>query len=160
MFILCSVFGSCLDGDTDKVAGISEILSFEFTVKMSEFLWQVTLEIKMLAINALLEGQIFDNNQMQNGLIHYIGGIFQPKLDILFGDRLSGSVCYCGYHTQNMTLCLSLVFQIVADVDDMQIFLLSMNYVIVMMIGHVRQPSNDILQCFGMVGLGKDISLE
>ena len=42
----------------------------------------------------------------------------------------------------------------------MQIFLLSMNYVIVMMIGHVRQPSNDILQCFGMVGLGKDISLE
>ena len=39
MFILCSVFGSCLDGDTDKVAGISEILSFEFKVKMSEFLW-------------------------------------------------------------------------------------------------------------------------
>ena len=28
------------------------------------------------------------------------------------------------------------------------------------MIGHVRQPSNDILQYFGMVGLGKDISLE
>lgn len=159
MFILYLVFGSCLDGDIDKVAGISEILSFEYTVKMSDFLSQVTLEIKMLVSNALLEGQIFDNNQMQNGLIHYIGGIFWPKLDILYDDCLSGSVCCC-YHTQNMTMCLSLVFQIVADVDDMQIFLLSMNYVIVMMIGHVRQPSNDILQYFGMVGLGKDISLE
>ena len=38
MFILYLVFGSCLDGDIDKVAGISEILSFEYTVKMSDFL--------------------------------------------------------------------------------------------------------------------------
>ena len=33
IFILRSVFLSCLDGDNDKVAGISEIWSFEFTVK-------------------------------------------------------------------------------------------------------------------------------
>ena len=68
-----------------------------------------------------LKQQIFDDKQMQNSSIHYSEGIFYPKLDILFNDRLSSAVCDCGYHSQNIALCLSLVFQIVADIDDMQI---------------------------------------
>ena len=82
---------------------------------------------------------IFDDKQMQNGLIHYSGGIFDPKLDILFDNHLSVAVHDCGYHTQNMALCLSLLFYIAANVNNMQIFLLCVNYIVViMMTGHIR----------------------
>ena len=50
--------------------------------------------------------------QMQNRLIHYLGGIFYPKLDILFDDHLSVAVHNYGYHTQNMALCLCLVLDV------------------------------------------------
>ena len=43
MLHCCENYSFCVQclshGDTDKVAGISEIWSFEFTVKMSEFCW-------------------------------------------------------------------------------------------------------------------------
>ena len=68
-------------------------------------------------------------------LFHLASGFF-PKLDIL-----SVAIHDCGYLTQNMALRLTLVFWIVAGINDMHMFLLIMNYVVAaMMIDRVRLP--------------------